>query len=105
MRTLVINNPMKDHPASSLRSQLEDLLLEGYTVHPKFTCEHCKERVLADIVNEFPVYMECPKCGELHDFDKSGGNYSVSQLVNPQTDNVAEVIAAFKTWRKSAHGY
>lgn len=104
LRTLVVQNPVKDHPASELRAVLADLIDQGYTVHPKFTCEHCHERVLADLINCFPVYFTCPRCGGLHDFDKSGGNYSLSQLVTPNAE-YPDALAAFKAWRKQAHGY
>lgn len=76
-RVLIRRNPPRDFPARELRQALPGLLAEGCTVRPKFTCQHCGERVHADLTNEFPRYMQCPECAEMHDFEASGGNYSV----------------------------
>lgn len=104
IHALVLNHPQQDFPAKDLREICRAAMMDGMTVHPKFTCEHCGDRVYSDLINEFPSFMECPKCHGVHDFEKTGGNYLMSCL--PVTsEDYPDAQAAFKVWRKQNHGY
>lgn len=68
-------------PVTRPYSQLLEMLAYysglGFTVLPKFDCEHCGNLVVADTPNKIPPWVFCPDCEGEHCLRRSGGNIVV----------------------------
>lgn len=101
MRMKVVNNPVKDWPYRDLLLPMIRFRDEGKSVVPKFTCENCGERAYGTI-NDLGRMQTCSECGGLHDWEKSGGNYALGQILNPYTELSADEATA--QWLRERKG-
>jgi hypothetical protein len=65
----------RDFPFEDAAAAMEDLVNEGLTVHQKFTCEACGQRLTMAIPNKIFETGGCDKCGHVTDIRKTGCNY------------------------------
>ena len=72
MKTLKIDNPIKDWPYAELADAAREHVKNGWKVDAKFTCCRCGSRVVG---LGMAILQICDLCGVEHDFQKSGGNY------------------------------
>lgn len=97
MRTKVINNPVKDWPYRDLLPVMVKWRDEGKSVVPKFTCENCGRRAFGQVGN-LGRFQTCSECGSLHDWAKSGGNYALGQIINPDLRGTMTNEEATEEW-------
>lgn len=96
MRTLVIDNKVKDWPYKDLLPKMARFRNEGKSVVPKFTCSHCGKRAYGQ-VNNLSAIQVCSECGEHHDYAKSGGNYALGTIIG---DSDLKSSEATEEWLK-----
>lgn len=67
----------KDIPWKDLIARMEELAKEGHQVFLKWTCEKCKQRVMAEKPNQVSTQMKHdePECGHITDVTKTGGGF------------------------------
>lgn len=82
LRTLAIRRKVKDWPYNEIVPRMGRLQAEGKAILVKYTCSHCGIRAMGK-PNDWSPIQTCPACGKEHDFEKSGGNYAISDLLNP----------------------
>ena len=98
MRTVRVNRPIKDFPYADIVPRMARFVSEGKAVLVKFTCSHCGVRAMGKNVNDWSPFQTCLACGHQHNFEKSGGNYAVSELWNPTSD-LPDATAALKKYK------
>src|SRR4029079_11657194 len=82
LRTLYRKGKATDFPYDEIVPAMARHSAEGKLIMVKYTCSHCRKRVRGPI-NDWSPTQTCPACGKEHDFEKSGGNYATSELINP----------------------
>lgn len=66
---------MSDHPFDEVVKTATDWIGRGGTVHQKFSCAKCGERLTVAEANVFFEAGSCDRCGWITDIRKSGCNY------------------------------
>lgn len=69
-------NPVT-RPYSELLAMLQYYVALGFSVFPKFTCDHCHKLTVATTPNEIPAFVVCDHCGHNQDLAASGGNIAI----------------------------
>lgn len=65
----------QDFPFSDVVEKASQLIRNGCTVHQKFTCGKCGQRLTVETPNVFHQFGTCDKCGFKTDIRKQGCNY------------------------------
>ena len=66
-----------DYPLEEVAGTAGEVVAIGGTVHQKFTCRQCGERVMIEEPNVFYATGRCDECGALTNLRETGCNYLV----------------------------
>jgi hypothetical protein len=66
-----------DYPFNEVVDEAARLVMRGFTVFQKFTCQQCRQRLTVDEPNSFHTTGSCEQCGALTDIKARGCNYLV----------------------------
>ena len=64
-----------DYPFYDVAETAQKMIDDGFTIHQKFTCEHCGNRLTIDEPNRFYTTGKCDKCNKITDIKRNGCNY------------------------------
>ena len=67
----------KDFPFDDVVKRASELIKQGASVHQKFTCSGCGQRLTIEEPNIFHTEGTCDKCPAITDIRKQGCNYMV----------------------------
>jgi transposase-like protein len=70
-----MNIKYNDYPFNDVLVQAAKLIEDGATVHQKFTCRDCGNRLTIETPNTFHRTGTCDNCGALTNIEASGCNY------------------------------
>lgn len=65
-----------DYPFEECAKSAQELMRRGWTIHQKFTCEKCGQRLTIEEPNVFYTKGSCDKCGHVTDIKAKGCNYA-----------------------------
>jgi len=65
----------RNHPFDEAAVQAHQYVLDGLTIHQKFTCDGCGARQTMDEPNKFFVEGHCEECGHITNIRETGCNY------------------------------
>jgi hypothetical protein len=65
----------QDYPFYEVASEARAKMLEGFTIHQKFTCRRCRTRQTMAMPNVFFHEGKCEECGAITDILMTGCNY------------------------------
>lgn len=54
-----------DYSFADIQAKVEPLLAQGWTVHQKWTCKHCRSRQTMEETNRFFASGKCEECKEV----------------------------------------
>ena len=64
-----------DHPFWDVAASAYAKMLDGATVHQKWTCEHCGARQTMETPNAFYKSGTCEECSRVTDIESRGCNF------------------------------
>lgn len=66
-----------DFDFDQIIKRASELIEAGCTVHQKFTCQQCGNRLTMETPNKFYKEGTCDRCGYTSNIEESGCNYLV----------------------------
>jgi hypothetical protein len=64
-----------DYPFDEVVDEAARLVMRGFTVFQKFSCQQCRQRLTVDTPNSFHPTGSCEQCGALTDIKARGCNF------------------------------
>jgi transcription elongation factor Elf1 len=76
----------RDYPLDEILKGAAEKIAEGWTVHQKFTCVGCGNRLTVEEPNEIHATGTCDNCDAVTDIRKQGCNYMLVRSLNDVAD-------------------
>jgi hypothetical protein len=72
-----------DHPFWEVAEQVGQHIMDGHSIHQKFTCSGCGSRQTMAEPNKMFSFGECEECGHTTDLQQKGCNYVIVTRASP----------------------
>lgn len=91
MTSKQVEGPWLERPIGQLAKMFIYYRARGFSIYPRMLCRTCNEvHTMPTPADKFPLFADCPSCGESHGFLFHGGNMAVRKDYNSESEQTAE---------------